>query len=130
MTTALRRDSLASPRPKLWRVTDRSAFQVIRKTGRRARSGPLTVSWLPPTPTQEADPPRAAFAIGRSVGGAVVRNRIRRRLRAALRGLVVEERLPRGSYLLGGDAELASLPWPALQSALADAVTTATGTDR
>ncbi len=31
------------------------------------------------------EPPRIAFAIGRPVGNAVVRNRVRRRLRAAAR---------------------------------------------
>jgi ribonuclease P protein component len=32
--------------------------------------------------TTAGDPPRVAFAIGRPVGNAVVRNRVRRRLRA------------------------------------------------
>jgi len=31
------------------------------------------------------EPPRVAYAVGRPVGGAVVRNRVRRRLRAATR---------------------------------------------
>ena len=31
------------------------------------------------------EPPRVAFAVGRRCGGAVVRNRVRRRLRAAVR---------------------------------------------
>jgi ribonuclease P protein component len=31
------------------------------------------------------EPPRIAFAVGRPVGNAVVRNRVRRRLRAAVR---------------------------------------------
>jgi len=31
------------------------------------------------------EPPRVAFAVGRAVGGAVTRNQVRRRLRAALR---------------------------------------------
>jgi ribonuclease P protein component len=31
------------------------------------------------------DPPQVAFSVGRAVGGAVVRNRVRRQLRAALR---------------------------------------------
>jgi ribonuclease P protein component len=32
-----------------------------------------------------AEPPRVAYAVGRRVGGAVVRNRVRRRLQAATR---------------------------------------------
>ena len=31
------------------------------------------------------EPPRVAYAVGRGVGGSVVRNRVRRRLRAATR---------------------------------------------
>ncbi len=45
-------------------------------------------------------PPRVAFAIGRPIGNAVTRNRLRRRLRA----LVAAEAavgLPAGWYLLG-----------------------------
>jgi ribonuclease P protein component len=125
VTTALGRDTVASPRPQLWRVTDRAAFQAIRRAGHRTRRGPLTVTWLPPIPGAPAEPPRAAFAIGRSVGGAVVRNRIRRRLRAGMRELQAAGRLPDGSYLLSGGAELAHLPWPALCDALAEAVAAA-----
>ena len=45
------------------------------------------VTWLAPPPDGRPHPPRVAFAVGRAAGGAVVRNRIRRRLRAALRDI-------------------------------------------
>ena len=112
---------MAAPRPELWRITDRRTFQALRQRGRRARRGPLTVTWLAPDPGDDR-PPRAGFAIGRSVGGAVVRNRIRRRLRAALRELQADGRLPAGTYLLGGRAELAHLPWSELVSLLEDTI--------
>ena len=110
MPTALQGPLVASPRPELWRVTDRRTFPALRERGRRARRGPLVVTWLAPSPGADI-PPRAAFALGRSLGGAVLRNRIRRRLRAALRELQSDGRLPAGTYLLGGRAELADLPW-------------------
>lgn len=45
----------------------------------------------------EVAPPRVAFAIGRAVGTAVERNRLRRRLRA----LLASSDLPPGLFLLG-----------------------------
>ena len=33
----------------------------------------------------ETEPPRVSYAVARPIGGAVVRNRVRRRLRAAVR---------------------------------------------
>ena len=111
MPTALQGPPVAPPRAELWRVTDRRTFRALREEGRRARRGPITVTWLPPSPDREGAPPRAAFAVGRTVGGAVLRNRIRRRLRAALRELRTSDRLPAGTYLVGGSAALAELPW-------------------
>lgn len=43
--------------------------------------------------------PRVAFAIGRRAGGAVERNRLRRRVHAVLRDN--QDRLPPGRYLFG-----------------------------
>jgi ribonuclease P protein component len=114
MSTAVHGSSVAVARPTIWRITDRGSFVALRREGRRARREALTVTWLPPGPGQEHTPPRVGFAIGRATGGAVVRNRVRRRLRAALRELASTGRLPAGTYLLGGGAALATLPWPAL----------------
>ena len=66
----------------IWRVRDRTMFRALMH-GRRRRSGPLQVSAA--LVSTRPDPPRIAFAVGRSVGNAVVRNRVRRRLRAAVR---------------------------------------------
>jgi hypothetical protein len=51
---------------------------------------------------------------------------VRRRLRAALRQLQSEGRLPGGTYLLGGSAELARLPWSELVELVAATVDEAT----
>lgn len=129
MTTAVQRDTSASPRPQLWRVTDRHTFSALRQDGHRARRGALSVTWLAPAPDDIPASPRVAFAIGRATGGAVVRNRIRRRLRAALREVQGRGALPAGTYLVGGSAELARVPWQTLLSDLGAAVAAATRED-
>ena len=65
------------------------------------------------------EPARVAFAIGRRVGGAVERNRLRRRLRAAL----AETELAPGSYLVSAGPEAAHLSGAELRSTLTDALT-------
>jgi ribonuclease P protein component len=77
----------SGPRPQepvglIWRVRSRRVFAAFR-TGRIVRRRHLSVSVVSlSTPTT---PPQVAYAIGRPVGSAPVRNRVRRRLRAVTR---------------------------------------------
>ena len=65
------------------RLSDRAAFARLRAEGVRSGKGPIRlVSRLDATQA-----PRIAFAVPRSVGIAVVRNRVRRRIRAELHEL-------------------------------------------
>lgn len=125
MPAAVRSDGVASPRPQVWRIRDRATFDALR-AGRRVRRGSVSVTFVAPLPTARPEPPRVAFAVGKAIGGAVVRNRVRRRLRAAVRELQQHGRLPGGAYLLGGSGELARLPWSALVSDVDAAITAAT----
>jgi len=63
-------------------------FDRLFASGRRAADRLLVVISAPGEP----DRTRVAFVVGKRVGGAVVRNRLRRRLREALRAL--RDRLP------------------------------------
>jgi ribonuclease P protein component len=65
-------------------LTATSEFQAVFRNGHRARRDGLTV-WALRSPSRAE--PRLGLAVGTSVGGAVVRNRIRRQLRALVRGL-------------------------------------------
>jgi ribonuclease P protein component len=54
-----------------------------------------------------ADPPRVAYSVGRPVGGAVARNRLRRRLRVAM-GAHADLLEPGHGYLVRADAAAAA----------------------
>ena len=57
--------------------------------------------WCRYVPEPDVVPPCVAFAIGRAVGSAVARNRVRRRLRAALELLAGPPLLANGLLLVG-----------------------------
>ena len=78
----------------IWRIRDRRGFLRLQQEGRRTRAGVLWCTYVT-DPTVE--PPQVAYALGRALGPAVARNRLRRQLRAALR----DRRLPPGLYLIG-----------------------------
>lgn len=114
------------PTAEVWRIRDAASFARLRASGRRARRGPFTVVWLPPSATEIDIPPRVAYAIGRKVGGAVVRNRLRRRLQVVVRGLT----LGPGTYLVIASADAVPLPAATLTERLQAAVTAATSERR
>jgi len=93
----------------IWRVEHRDTFEALRR-GRRRRNGPLAISWVPGDP---AEPPRVAYTIGRKVGPAVVRNRLRRRLRMLMRQAAPY--LRPGAYLVTAAPEAAGLTYTQLE---------------
>ena len=71
-------------------------------------------------------PPRVAYAVGRPVGNAVERNRVRRRLREAVRAHA-ELLQPASAYLVGAGPEARDMSWEALCEAVRRALTAAGG---
>jgi len=83
--------------PRASRLLKHSDFERVYKQGRRHFSSHMTVFYL--RQTESALPQKGArvgFTVGRVLGGAVERNRIKRRLREAVR--------LRRSVLLGASA--------------------------
>lgn len=80
------------------RIGDRRAFDRLAREGRRARSETLWCTYLDDPDTV---PPRVAFSIGRPVGSAVVRNRLRRRLRSLVRMMAGPPPLDHGWIMIG-----------------------------
>ena len=69
--------------PRTARLLRRSDFERVYRGGKKHFTGNLTVFFLlRPSPVGG---PRIGLTVGRAMGGAVVRNRIRRRLREAVR---------------------------------------------
>jgi ribonuclease P protein component len=100
---------------RIGRVRTRAGFAALAATGRRARSGLVRVTAVLGDPPDRVE---AAFAIGRAVGPAVVRNRVRRRLRAALAELGPAS----GRYLIGVTPEAAAVGYARLRADLAAAL--------
>ena len=101
-----------------WRITDRATFEALRRSGKRARSGPVSVVFL----DDGGERARVAYAIGRRVGGAVERNRLRRRLRSAVSEIEGEAGLSPGAYLLAPSRETSTLGYEELVSTVHRAI--------
>lgn len=94
-------------------IRDRDVFVRLGRDGVRFRRGPLWCTYL-------ADPAlgraHVAFAIGRPVGAAVVRNRLRRRLRMIVR----ERALVPGWWLIGARPNAVELTFEKLQRTMSE----------
>jgi ribonuclease P protein component len=68
--------------PRDARLLKHADFQVVYKQGRKHFSGNMTAFYRE---NNRPGGPRVGFTVGKVLGGAVVRNRIRRRMRALVR---------------------------------------------
>jgi ribonuclease P protein component len=99
----------AQPRPRqafglIHRVRSRATFAELSRA-RPRRHGAI---WVRRVRLHEAGPPQVAYAVSRAVGNAVVRNRVRRRLRALVAGRSAAFE-PGWGYLVGVTPRAATL---------------------
>ncbi len=107
------------PRPPVGmieRLSSRRTFDELRAHGVRTGRGPVR-RLSRPNLTQSA---RFGYAIPRSVGSAVVRNRIKRRVRAVLTELDNEFGLPGGDHLIRVTAPITDWSHAKLRRTMAD----------
>jgi len=95
-------------------ISSRRTFEALGASGHRGRSGPLAVRFVPAEDGDESR--RVAYAISRKAGGAVRRNRIRRRLRSAVDA--VAEEMAAGAYLITPDRTTIDMAFTALINSL------------
>ena len=76
-------------------IRSRRLFLALRQASARGRSGPVGVTFVQ---VRGQAAPSVGYAVGRRVGPAVVRNRLRRRIRAVVDELSSE--LDDGAYLV------------------------------
>ena len=105
----------------VWRIQDRATFEALRRSSRRARRGPVTVTYAAVAQVTE---PRVAYAIGKRVGKAVVRNRLRRQIRSAVDSM---KELPTGAYLVSVSPGATVLTYEDLRMNVVTAMTAASG---
>jgi ribonuclease P protein component len=94
------------------RIRERRAFERLSRHGTRVRSASLWCSYLH---DPELEAPHVAFAIGRAVGPAVVRNRLRRRIRTVLHELSRTGDLPTCWLSIGARATATELTFDQLR---------------
>lgn len=82
------------------RLTDSDTFRVASRRGRRAGARTVVAHLLSPSGEEQVVgvPARAGFVVSKAVGNAVTRNRVKRRLRHAVRARI--EALPPGAVLV------------------------------
>ena len=81
--------SVSNEFPKSKHLLRHADFQRVYQAGRRQFTGNMTVFFLRRTPASDADAAvnslRVGFTVGKILGGSVERNRIKRRMREAVR---------------------------------------------
>ena len=97
---------------RAYRLRRPAEFQRVR-AGKRSWGHPLLVLYVAPN---DGQPTRVGISVGKRVGNAVVRNRVKRRVREAVR-LRYAELAPGHDLVFIARAPAAEADWPALRSA-------------
>jgi len=97
------------------RLKRRAEFLRVAAKGRKIATDGLVLQVLP---RPDKAPVRLGFTVTRKVGNAVVRNRVRRRLKQAARLLLKEHPLTGADLVLVGRDGTRTRPFPALQDDL------------
>lgn len=114
----------AAPHSIGW-LRKRSEFLAVQR-GKRCR-GPFFL--LETRARGDNDPPRVGFTVTGKQGNAVERNRIRRRLREAIRSGPARDMMTGNDYVIVGRREVLTVPFDRLKSELSRRIRDEAGVD-
>jgi ribonuclease P protein component len=121
---------LHAPAPEAWgRLKKRAEFQRAGK-GRRVGCGSFTLQANARPQGDPAEGPRVGFTVTKKTGNSPVRNRIRRRLREAVKRVAALDAKADHDYVLMARREALALPFDALVAEIAAAVRRASADKR
>jgi ribonuclease P protein component len=102
------------PQPAPARLRKRAEFLAVRRGEKRR--GRLFV--LEVLDRGDGDLPRVGFTVTKKIGNAVVRNRIRRRLREAVRTHAAGDMQPGNDYVIVGREDVLAAPFAEIRNEL------------
>ncbi len=91
-------------------LSSRRSFQRLSRTGKRAKSKDLSLIYRL---DDSQDAINVAYSVGKKVGNAVVRNKVKRRLRTLVRECSCQ--MPHGDYLLMVSSRVAEMEFSELR---------------
>ena len=107
------KDSESASAPQDFRIRRRAEYEKVYADGRKLYGRYMILFCLPRT----EPPARCGFAVSRKVGGAVVRNRVRRRLREICRRELAAQ--PSADFVISVRREAAGAPFAELAAEVA-----------
>lgn len=96
------------------RLTRRAEYLAVQRGAKR--HGPLFL--LEVLERGDSGPPRLGITVTKKTGNAVKRNRIRRRLREAVRTQAADEMMPGTDYVIVGRRDVLDVPFDTLTKEL------------
>ena len=119
-----------SGQPALGILRTRAEFLCVAR-GKRAAAKGLVLQWLEaPQRHDQPDTVRVGFTASKKVGGAVQRNRAKRRLREAARAVLADHGRPGTSYVMIARTETLTRPFTRLMGDLRWALARVHGEER
>lgn len=102
----------------LRRLLKRAEFLAVRR-GEKRRGRLFLVEVLD---RRDGETPRVGYTVTNKVGNSVVRNRIRRRLREAVRTHAADDMSPGNDYVIVGREDVLNVPFSRLKAELSSRI--------